>query len=88
MITTSTTNSSACEVCGGECADRYARSQAARDCGARYVKTRRNRTRIDGGYWDLPSCAARLESAGVTHEWLGKLVCEDCFARFSRAING
>ena len=85
MITTSATNQSACECCGREPQDRYSRNQTARDVGARYVRTRANRVRIDPTLW--PYYADRLGDAFPAATWAGKLACPQCRARLYARIN-
>ena len=84
MIQSSQPRQIACEVCGATGGSRFVRNQAARGHGARYVNARLNRTRVDCTYWDIPEIAARL---GAFDSWRNKLVCCDCYAAFSHALN-
>jgi len=84
MITSSASNRSQCEVCGVLPEDQHRRWELARRTGARYQRARRNRTRIDPTYFTLACYGGRLDAYRA---WAGKLVCEECYGQFSRALN-
>ena len=83
-IVTTPSNRSACEICGRLPPDRFVRNQVARDIGARYVRTRSNRARIDAHLCQL--YADRLTAAGMA-DWAGRLACDHCYLRFIHVIN-
>ena len=87
IITTSSANQSACELCSSRPADHLVRNEAARRSGSA-CSTRRNRRRVDAGYWRVAAMAARLDAAGFTAErTAGRLVCEGCWARILAVLN-
>lgn len=85
---TTPANSSACEICGALPESHYVRNQDARDARMRYVRTRRNRVRLDIAYWITSArVGPALATAGIDASWDGRLACEICAAKVARACN-